>query len=61
MKRTVICISERVGFPNQIKVGTTYLMDTDTLYSFDNDWYVDIFTTDGVRVGSLNISHFRDQ
>lgn len=61
MKRTVICISERVGFSNQIKVGTTYLMDTDTLYSFDNDWYVDIFTIGGARVGSLNINHFRDK
>lgn len=60
-RRTVVCISERVTFPNQIEVGTKYTMDTNTLWSdCDGTWYVDIYTIEGVRVGSMDITHFRD-
>ena len=60
-KRTVICISERPGFPNQIKIGTTYIIDITTIWSdCDGTWYVDTFTTDGVRIGAMDITHFRE-
>ena len=61
MMKTVKCISERKSNPSQIKVGSEYYIDTDTLYTDeDNDSYVQVYKDKAKKhyLGYINTSHF---
>ena len=62
MKRRVQCINIRETMPDQVKLDKMYHIDTDTLYSdLNGDWYADVYSLSGNRLGSMKLSHFRDQ
>lgn len=60
--QTVICISIRESMPDQIKIGTKYKIDLTNAYGDnDGDWYAPVYSTDGERIGELNLKHFRSE
>lgn len=60
-KKTVICISDVLGYSDEIVIGHTYIMDVLTLWSLmDGTWCADILTTEGRKIGSVDIAHFRE-
>ena len=58
--QTVICISERKNVPGQIKVGQHYKVDLLSAQGDrEGDWYANIYDMNKVKIGKLNMKHFR--
>lgn len=56
----VMCISERKGFPGQLKVDERYILDRMTIWiDIDGDAYGTFYDRMMNRVGELKLSHFR--
>lgn len=56
----VVCISEHVSVPDQIKVGSAYYIDRLSIWiDQDGDAYGVVYGDCKNRVGQLKLSHFR--
>lgn len=56
----VVCISERATRPEQIKVGSAYMIDRLSIWiDPDGDAYGVVYDVYKNRVGQLKLSHFR--
>ena len=55
----VVCISIRTFSPEQIQVGKEYIVDKDSIFRCDKEFYGTVY--DGKKwVGTLNMNHFKE-
>lgn len=56
----VRCVTERATNKGQIEIGKLYWIDTSSIYTYEDEEYVDVYNDEGKteKIGTLLTSHF---